>query len=45
MVCDVTGRVVKEAESCGSVQLDLGSLPAGVYFVRNGGKSVKIIKQ
>ena len=45
MVCDVTGRVVKETESCGSVQLDLGSLPAGVYFVRNGGKSVKIIKQ
>ena len=45
MVCDVTGRVVKVAESCGSVQLDLGSLPAGVYFVRNGGKSVKIIKQ
>ena len=45
MVCDVTGRVVKEAKSCGSVQLDLGSLPAGVYFVRNGGKSVKIIKQ
>lgn len=45
MVCDVTGRMVKEAESCGSVQLDLGSLPAGVYFVRNGGKSVKIIKQ
>ena len=33
------------AESCGSVQLDLGSLPAGVYFVRNGGRSVKIIKQ
>ena len=45
MVCDVTGRVVKETESCGSVQLDLGSLPAGVYFVRNGGKNVKIIKQ
>ena len=45
MVSDVTGRVVKVAESCGSVQLDLGSLPAGVYFVRNGGKSVKIIKQ
>ncbi len=45
MVSDVTGRVVKETESCGSVQLDLGSLPAGVYFVRNGGKSVKIIKQ
>ena len=45
MVCDVTGRVVKVAESCGSVQLDLGSLPVGVYFVRNGGKSVKIIKQ
>ena len=45
MVCDVTGRVVKEAESCGSVQIDLSSLPAGVYFVRNGGKSVKIIKQ
>ena len=45
MVCDVTGRVVKETESCGSVQLDLGSLPAGVYFVRNGGRSVKIIKQ
>ena len=45
MVCDVTGRVVKETESYGSVQLDLGSLPAGVYFVRNGGKSVKIIKQ
>ena len=41
----MTGRVVKEAESCGRVQLDLGSLPVGVYFVRNGGKSVKIIKQ
>ena len=42
---DVKGRKIKETVSYGNVQFDLSNLPAGVYFVYNCGKSVKIIKR
>lgn len=42
---DITGRMVMSQESNGSLTLDVTSLPQGIYFLRAGAYTAKIVKE
>lgn len=42
---DITGRLLLQQKCQDSATLDLSELPQGVYFLKNGGSSHKVIKQ